>query len=240
MAPFPLERGTRRGLGLALPCILCLIFFSGLIFHQGTQDIATMTRVRAPRCNFLRTVGTRATAYPPREPLEGLRGGGSTLTVEDIKTKPFEGQKPGTSGLRKKVGSLCHPHLIVNCNTYSILEVTVFQEPGYLENFVQAIFDTNPSLKGQTLVLGGDGRYLNKYASLRIVRMVLILPEFRHKSSEECTSNSQAAANGIARVITMPDFLASTPAISHLIRQNKAKGVINHREPSKSRPKVDV
>jgi len=145
-----------------------------------------MTRVRAPRCNFLRTVGTRATAYPPREPLEGLRGGGSTLTVEDIKTKPFEGQKPGTSGLRKKV--------------------TVFQEPGYLENFVQAIFDTNPSLKGQTLVLGGDGRYLNKYASLRIVRM--------------------AAANGIARVITMPDFLASTPAISHLIRQNKAKGAI--------------
>lgn len=90
--------------------------------------------------------------------------------------------------------------------SFRLPQVTVFEQPGYLENFVQAIFDTNPELKGQTLVLGGDGRYLNDKASLTILRM--------------------AAANGIRRVITMPNFLASTPAISHLIRSHQAKGAI--------------
>ena len=62
------------------------------------------------------------------------------LKVISVPSTPFSGQKPGTSGLRKKVA--------------------VFQQPHYLENFVQAIFDTlSGQQQGQTLVLGGDGRY---------------------------------------------------------------------------------
>lgn len=70
------------------------------------------------------------------------------LTIE---TKPFEGQKPGTSGLRKKV------------NTFS--------EEHYLENFVQSIFNAVGDLAGATLILGGDGRYYNRDAIQIILRM---------------------------------------------------------------------
>lgn len=66
-------------------------------------------------------------------------------------TSPFDGQRPGTSGLRKKV--------------------TVFQQTHYLENFVQALFDVLPDASGKTLVLGGDGRYYNRIAIQTILRM---------------------------------------------------------------------
>ncbi|HEY6134156.1 MAG TPA: alpha-D-glucose phosphate-specific phosphoglucomutase, partial [Rubrivivax sp.] len=56
------------------------------------------------------------------------------MQVKTVPTRPVEGQLPGTSGLRKKV--------------------TVFQQPGYLENFVQAVFDVLPGLAGSALVLG--------------------------------------------------------------------------------------
>jgi phosphoglucomutase len=59
--------------------------------------------------------------------------------VKTVATKPFAGQKPGTSGLRKKVAEVVKEH--------------------YLENFVQCIFDSVPELQGGTLILGGDGRY---------------------------------------------------------------------------------
>jgi phosphoglucomutase len=68
-----------------------------------------------------------------------------------IPTRPIEGQKPGTSGLRKKT--------------------TVFMGPHYLENFVQAIWTGIGGVEGKTLVLGGDGRYFNDRAAQVILRM---------------------------------------------------------------------
>ena len=73
------------------------------------------------------------------------------LTVE---TKPIEGQKPGTSGLRKKT--------------------RVFMESHYLENFVQAIWIGIGGAEGKTFVLGGDGRYFNDRAIQVILRMAAI------------------------------------------------------------------
>ena len=74
-----------------------------------------------------------------------------TVTLQD--TSPFDGQKPGTSGLRKAV--------------------KVFQKHHYTENFVQCIIDSIPVEKrrGCTLVVGGDGRFFMREAVLIIVRM---------------------------------------------------------------------
>jgi phosphoglucomutase len=71
--------------------------------------------------------------------------------IETIATKPFDGQRPGTSGLRKKV--------------------TVFQQPHYAENFIQSIFDSLEGFAGKTLVIGGDGRYYNKEVVQTAIRM---------------------------------------------------------------------
>jgi phosphoglucomutase len=73
------------------------------------------------------------------------------MMTRTIPTKPFDDQKPGTSGLRKKV--------------------TVFQQPHYLENFVHAIFAVTGDWHGKTLVLGGDGRFYNDTAIQTIIRM---------------------------------------------------------------------
>ena len=73
------------------------------------------------------------------------------MTIQTVPTAPIEGQRPGTSGLRKKV--------------------TVFQRSPYLENFVQSIFDSLEGFAGLTLVLGGDGRYFNDTAIQTILRM---------------------------------------------------------------------
>ena len=101
-------------------------------------------------------------------------------------TTPFAGQKPGTSGLRKKV--------------------KVFSQPGYLENFVQSIFDTLSGQQGKTLVLGGDGRYFNDVAIQTILRM--------------------AAAAGFGRVLVGRGGILSTPAASAVIRKHAAFGGI--------------
>ncbi len=73
------------------------------------------------------------------------------MATSTISTLPFPDQRPGTSGLRKKV--------------------SIFQTPHYLENFVQSIFDTRADLRGGTLALGGDGRYYNREAIQIIIRM---------------------------------------------------------------------
>ncbi len=106
------------------------------------------------------------------------------MHIETITTQPYNDQNPGTSGLRKKV--------------------KVFQQPGYLENFVQSIFDSLPDFSGETLVLGGDGRYFNRQAIQTIIKM--------------------AAANGFGKLIIGQGGLLSTPAASHIIRKYNAFG----------------
>ena len=71
--------------------------------------------------------------------------------IRTIPTQPFDGQKPGTSGLRKPV--------------------KVFQQPNYTENFIQAVFDAVPPPAGATLVIGGDGRFHNRPAIQQAIRM---------------------------------------------------------------------
>ena len=73
------------------------------------------------------------------------------MTQHIVKTSPIEGQKPGTSGLRKKT--------------------RVFMQPHYLENYVQSIFDGIGGVQSKTLVVGGDGRYFNDRAIQVILRM---------------------------------------------------------------------
>lgn len=108
------------------------------------------------------------------------------MEAQSVATTPFEGQRPGTSGLRKKVG--------------------VFQQPRYLENFVQAIFDTQTQLSGGLLVVGGDGRFYNREAIQIILRM--------------------AAANGVRRALVGRGGIFSTPAASCVIRKYQAQGGI--------------
>ncbi len=110
------------------------------------------------------------------------------MSIRTVATTPFGDQKPGTSGLRKKVA--------------------VFQTANYLENFVQAVFDTileNAEVPaGATLTLGGDGRYLNREAIQVILRM--------------------AAANGFAKVLVGQGGILSTPAASCVIRKYQTFG----------------
>ena len=108
------------------------------------------------------------------------------MNIRTVETTPFSDQKPGTSGLRKSV--------------------TAFQKPNYLENFVQSIFDSLDGCEGQTIVLGGDGRYYNREAIQVIMKM--------------------AAANGIGRILVGKGGIMSTPAASAIIRQYKAYGGI--------------
>ncbi len=108
------------------------------------------------------------------------------MPIRTVETSPFSDQRPGTSGLRKKV--------------------KVFQTLNYLENFVQSIFDSLEGFAGQTLIIGGDGRYYNREALQIIIRI--------------------AAANGFGRIVTGRGGLLSTPAVSCLIRKRHAFGGI--------------
>lgn len=109
-----------------------------------------------------------------------------TARFETVATTPYRDQEPGTSGLRKKV--------------------SVFKKTGYLENFVQSIFNAMGADDRGALVVGGDGRYFNLEAARIIIRM--------------------AAANGFSRVVVGRNALMSTPAVSNLIRLRGASGGI--------------
>ena len=106
--------------------------------------------------------------------------------IRTVATKPFPDQRPGTSGLRK--------------------QVAIFQEPGYLENFIQSIFDSLEGFQGKTLVLGGDGRFFNREAIQIVIKI--------------------AAANGFGRIVVGKGGILSTPAVSALIRALNAFGGI--------------
>lgn len=106
------------------------------------------------------------------------------MKILTIPTTAFEGQRPGTSGLRKKV--------------------KVFEQPHYLENFVQSVFNSLEGYQGKTLVVGGDGRYFNRKAIQIIIKM--------------------AAANGFGEVVVGQNGLLSTPATSCIIRKYKTFG----------------
>jgi phosphoglucomutase len=73
------------------------------------------------------------------------------MTILTMPTTPFDGQKPGTSGLRKKV--------------------KVFQQANYSENFIQSVFDVVEGKEGATLVIGGDGRFHNRTVIQQAIRM---------------------------------------------------------------------
>jgi phosphoglucomutase len=108
------------------------------------------------------------------------------MAITQVPTTPFSDQRPGTSGLRKKV--------------------KVFQQPRYVENFIQAIFDNVEGAQGATLVIGGDGRFFNEAVVQTALKM--------------------AAANGFGRVLVGQKGLLSTPAASCVIRKHKAVGGI--------------
>ena len=113
------------------------------------------------------------------------------MDILKVPITPFPDQRPGTSGLRKKV--------------------SIFRQLGYVEAFVQSVFDALPEavgegVAGKTLVLGGDGRFFAGEAAQTIIRM--------------------AAANGVGRLLVGCGGLLSTPAASVLIRKYQTFGGI--------------
>ena len=101
-----------------------------------------------------------------------------------VQTKPYDDQKMGTAGLRKKS--------------------KVAMQENYVENFVQSIFDAIGGVEGKTFILGGDGRFYNKIALQKILKM--------------------SAANGMKKIIVGQNGYLSTPTSSRVLLKNKADG----------------
>jgi len=104
--------------------------------------------------------------------------------INTIQTTPYTDQKMGTAGLRKKTSVAC--------------------QPNYIENFLQSIFNTIPDLNTKSFLVGGDGRYYNKVAIQKIIKI--------------------AAANNVKKLYIGKDGLVSTPAGSHIILEHKLNG----------------
>ena len=101
------------------------------------------------------------------------------MEPEIIETRPIEGQKPGTSGLRKKT--------------------RVFMEPHYLENFVESIWRGIGGVAGKTLVLGGDGRYFGDRAAQVILRMAAASGARKVIVGQNALMSTPAASNLIRK-----------------------------------------
>lgn len=101
-----------------------------------------------------------------------------------IQTTPYTDQKMGTAGLRKKSKN--------------------WEQPNYVENFIQSIFNSLGGVEGQVFVIGGDGRYYNPVAIQKIIKL--------------------AAGNGVKKLIIGQNGILSTPASSKLILENKTDG----------------
>ncbi|MBR1840564.1 MAG: alpha-D-glucose phosphate-specific phosphoglucomutase [Alphaproteobacteria bacterium] len=104
--------------------------------------------------------------------------------LKTVRTAPYTDQKMGTAGLRKKS--------------------KIATQENYLENFVQSVFNAVGGVEGQTFILGGDGRYFNKTAIQKIMKM--------------------SAANGMKKMIVGQYGLMSTPTSSRVLLKNKADG----------------
>ena len=104
--------------------------------------------------------------------------------IEIIKTTPYKDKKMGTAGLRKKT--------------------KVAMQENYIENFLQSIFNTIPNLNQKSFLVGGDGRYFNKIAIQKIIKI--------------------ASANGVKKLYIGKDGLVSTPAGSCIILKRKLNG----------------
>lgn len=104
--------------------------------------------------------------------------------IKTVQTTPYTDQKMGTAGLRRKS--------------------KVAMQENYVENFVQSIFDAIGGVKGQTFILGGDGRFYNKVAIQKIMKM--------------------AAAAGMKKMIVGQNGYISTPTASRVLLKNKADG----------------
>ncbi len=117
------------------------------------------------------------------------------MTIRTVAVTAFAGQRPGTSGLRQTV--------------------RVFREPGYVEAFVQSLFEALPEavgegVAGKTLALGGDGRFFNGSTIQTILRL--------------------AAANRVGWVLVGRGGILSTPATSAVIRR---RGCFGGRHPQR-------
>ena len=104
--------------------------------------------------------------------------------ITTVKTTPYTDQKMGTAGLRKKTKTAC--------------------QENYIENFLQSIFNTIPNLEEKSFLVGGDGRFYNKVAIQKIIKI--------------------AIANNVKKLYVGKDGLVSTPAGSHIILKNKLDG----------------
>ena len=104
--------------------------------------------------------------------------------IKNISTSPYTDQKMGTAGIRKKVPTV--------------------QQPNYIENFMQSLFDAIGGVEGKTFVLGSDGRYYNDVALQKIIKM--------------------SAANGMKKLIIGQNGMMSTPASSCILLKNHADG----------------
>ncbi|CEQ40094.1 SPOSA6832_01661, partial [Sporobolomyces salmonicolor] len=129
-------------------------------------------------------------------------------SIKSVPTTPFDDQKPGTSGLRKRFARL--PSLACfacRADRTSLHRTVIFQKEHYTENFIQSILASIPGgAAGSTLVVGGDGRFYSPEVIQKIIKL--------------------SAGNGVKKLIVGQSGIFSTPAVSHVIRSTKSTGGI--------------